>query len=64
MNTDIAIAFVGLLVSVLGGIFIIAKRLGRMEMKIDLMWAAFLEARTVNWPGGKRWTDGPNGDND
>lgn len=61
-NGSLAIGVASILVTVASGFAITFIKLGRLDLKIDIMWNWYLSQTSDKRPGGRRHSDPPAGE--
>jgi hypothetical protein len=56
---QIAVAVFGLFVTIIGGFAGTLRAIGRVEMKMELLWAWYLRETSTQKAGGRRYSDPP-----
>lgn len=59
MDAKIWVPLLGLALTMAVGFWKIAQGQARMELKLDLMWDAYIKGRVDVFAGGRRRTDPP-----
>jgi len=59
MTLQQAIAIASVLITLIVGFSGLILKLGKLELKIDLMWQWFMRQAIEGQPGGRRHTDPP-----
>lgn len=57
MTWQIALAITGLFVTIIGGFAGTMRAIGRVEMKMELLWAWYLRETSTQKAGGRRYSD-------
>ena len=59
MTPGIAVAVASLLLTMIIGFGTIMRAVGRVEQKLELVWAWYLRETSTQRPGGRRYFDPP-----